>query len=238
MTSLGLFKDTFGLLKKNFMIFFTLALAGQVIVTILGFAIGGSAALGAGNTENIDPSALVGSIALATFISTFAGQVVSAVLHLAAWDVMQNAPIRIKDYVRKSLFVVVTIVALSLIVSLAVGFGSVLFIIPGIYIGAALSVVVPAIVIGNAGWGAIGESWALTKERRWTIAGGFILVLLVVLLIGFIFGVIGTIIGLNLITDIVSGAIGLAIIAIFATLVYGRVTHDMGVNPTALGPDD
>ncbi|MBB5515324.1 hypothetical protein FHS89_001334 [Rubricella aquisinus] len=239
MTATGLVGDTFRLLKQNFFLFFTLALAGQVIVTFLSLIIAGPVAVGVvdGDPSEVIADAAAG-MALAGFISAFAGQVVSAVLHLAAWDVMHRAPIQPGAYVKKAISVVLILVLLSLVVSIAVALGTALLIIPGIYIGAALSVVIPAVVIGNAGWGAIGESWDLTREHRWTIAGGFILSILSIMVIAFVIGIIGSVTGLTVITDLLGGAIGLAVIAIFATLVYSHLTEGKGIDPTALSPED
>jgi asparagine N-glycosylation enzyme membrane subunit Stt3 len=239
MTATGLVVDTFRLLKQNFFLFFTLALAGQVIVTLLTVIIAGPLAIGVvdGDQAGVLADAAAG-MAFAGFVSAFAGQVVSAVLHLAAWAVMHRDPIQPGAYVKKAVAVVLILVLLSLVVSIAVVLGIVLLIIPGIYIGAGLSVVIPAVVIGNAGWGAIGESWDLTREHRWTIAGGFILSILSILVISIVFGIIGSVTGLTVITDLLSGAIGLAVIAIFATLVYSHLTEAKGINPTALSPED
>jgi hypothetical protein len=89
------------------------------------------------------------------------------------------------------------------------------------------SVVIPAIIIGGAGWGALGRSIELTQGHRWSIVGGILLVIITSIGVGLVIGIFGGIVGMPVIADAISGAFGFALSAIYATVVYARLTEDV-----------
>lgn len=71
------------------------------------------------------------------------------------------------------------VIGLSIVMSVAVGFGFLLLVIGGIIMMLAWSVAVPVLVVEKTGvFGAFGRSAELTKGHRWAILGLFVLVLL------------------------------------------------------------
>jgi uncharacterized membrane protein len=90
---------------------------------------------------------------------------------------------------------------MTVILSLAIGFGLALFIVPGIYLIGRLSTAAPAMVAENRRnpLDALGESWRLTSRRGWAVVGliilvavaGFILTFVVTTVLGSIFVLVG-----------------------------------------------
>ena len=90
---------------------------------------------------------------------------------------------------------------LTVILSIAIGFGLALFLIPGIYLLGRLVVSAPAMVAESQRnpIEAMGESWRLTKGRGWAVAGlvlivgvaGALLSFVIVAVLGSVFILIG-----------------------------------------------
>ena len=79
------------------------------------------------------------------------------------------------------------LILLSLAAALITAIGLVLLIVPGLYAAAVLLVHVPLLMFGGAGWGALKESYALSKPHAWRLVGliliiaGLLLAILLVL---------------------------------------------------------
>lgn len=88
-------------------------------------------------------------------------------------------------------------VILSLIVSIALGTGLILFILPAIYLLGRLSPSAPIMVAENRRnpLDALGESWRATAGKGWAVAGLIIIVALVGVLLSFVvLTVLGTVV--------------------------------------------
>lgn len=66
-------------------------------------------------------------------------------------------------------------VLLYIVSSLAFLISMAFILLPGLWVGAVLSVTAPAVILGGAGFGGLGRSARLTKGYRWPIIGLFIL---------------------------------------------------------------
>jgi uncharacterized membrane protein len=87
-------------------------------------------------------------------------------------------------------------IGLSILVSVFVGLGFILLVVPGIMIAIALSVAMPSLVIEKIGISAsIKRSRQLTKGNRWRIFGLFFIIGVIfwvlMLVIGILFGLSG-----------------------------------------------
>jgi hypothetical protein len=86
-------------------------------------------------------------------------------------------------------------VILSLIVSIALGTGFILFIVPAIYLLGRLTTSAPIMVAENrrSPLAAIGESWRRTSGRGWAVAGMIVIVALAGSILAFVgLAVLGT----------------------------------------------
>ncbi|URD60870.1 hypothetical protein M8312_14000 [Sphingomonas sp. KRR8] len=84
------------------------------------------------------------------------------------------------------------IVGLIILWSIAVGFGFMLLMIPGLILITMWSVAVPALVEENTGvFGAFSRSRELTRGARWKIFGLLIMLLIIYYLISMVLGLVG-----------------------------------------------
>jgi hypothetical protein len=77
-------------------------------------------------------------------------------------------------------------ILVGLVVWLATTAGTLLLIVPGVFLGCALAVAIPAAVVERGGVGkALSRSFSLTRGYRWRILGGFLALLGLVYMIAF-----------------------------------------------------
>ncbi len=143
-----------------------------------------------------DPNFLGGTSVIIGFIASTLFQVVVygviiAVLVQLAYDAKLSRPISYKKYASAAIATIVPNVVQMIIIGILAGIGFMLVIIPGLWIYGVYCVVVPAIVIERAGFGAMRRSQDLTKEYRWPVIGAIVLILICATLINMaaVFGV-------------------------------------------------
>jgi hypothetical protein len=128
-------------------------------------------------------------------ISLVAAAVTTAMVIQLAYDTKLGRSARIGQYFSAALSNLPAIAVLSIVTAIVILGGMIFIIIPGLWLYAVFSVVVPAIVIEGAGFGAMRRSANLTKEYRWPIIGALLLVFLCVtlvsLVLGFVFALLG-----------------------------------------------
>ncbi|SOH92462.1 hypothetical protein SAMN06273572_101309 [Monaibacterium marinum] len=227
------YSNSFTLFRENFLLFFTLAFAGIVAVTVIESLLFGIeyAVYGAPVTVENDVAipGLNAGMLLWGLMSQVLLSALSAVLHLAAWDVMRGAHPQPNAYLNRSAQMILPLFFLSIVVGIIVGFGVILLIIPGIYLFGMFAVLVPIIVIEGRGWEAMMRCVELSRGRRWHIAGSFVglLVLLIAIVIvsAAIMGAIGDSIGAVLIVNTVISSLIFAFFAIFTTEIYGQLVN-------------
>ncbi|MHA3914039.1 hypothetical protein [Halovulum sp. GXIMD14793] len=95
----------------------------------------------------------------------------SALLTFAAYDAVLSRRIRIGYYIGQALRYGPPIILLSLLTSVLIGAGLILVIVPGLYLAACFYVLVPAIMIEQAGFSGMGRSLDLTNGYRFSIVG-------------------------------------------------------------------
>ena len=101
--------------------------------------------------------------------------------------------------------------------------GTLLFVVPGLWLYGVFSVVVPAIVIDGAGFGAIRRSADLTKDYRWPIIGTLVLVFLCVMLLSIVLSFVFALFGGNPLEEALSPTPGPWLIfeAVLNAVAYG-----------------
>jgi len=157
-----------------------------------------------------EPNFLLGTSVVIGFIGSTLVQVavygvIIAALVQLAYDAKLSRPISYKKYAKAAIATLVPNVVQMLIVGILATIGFLFFIIPGLWIYGVYSVLVPAIVIERAGFGAMRRSQALTKEYRWPVIGAVLLVLICASLLN------------------MAAVFGVALISISVALIYARL---------------
>ncbi|MCV6597486.1 MAG: hypothetical protein OIF40_10445 [Mangrovicoccus sp.] len=106
-----------------------------------------------------------------------------SVIFLMSFDLQQRRPVRLLGYFGAVLPRLPLVTLLFLLISIPISLGYLALILPGLWIGAVFSMVLPVAVIEGAGFGSLRRSIALTKGYRWPIVGVELLVALFTLII-------------------------------------------------------
>ncbi|MGF1552003.1 MAG: hypothetical protein ACFBWO_05795 [Paracoccaceae bacterium] len=121
------------------------------------------------------------------------------------------------------------IVVLGFVLGLASGAGLLLLVVPGLWIFAALSLTVPAIVVEDANWRGLGRSYALTRGYRWPLLGLIVVMYLPAIAIEIVAGFVGAAIG-EVVSGLMAemaislfGAVGSALFNLALVLAYARL---------------
>jgi hypothetical protein len=130
-----------------------------------------------------------GLVALGWFLAILLGTLSQAIVLYAAFEVMRGRPVNLAESAKVGLRRFFPVVGLAIVVSLLIGFGLVLLIVPGAMLYTMWFVATPACVVERLGvLGSMGRSRELTKGHRWKILGLYLLVLIPALIIGGIVG--------------------------------------------------
>lgn len=109
----------------------------------------------------------------------FGHSLAAALLVLAARDALADRRSRMMDYLNSIGARVVHVLLCPTIVMLGTVLAGLFGLLPGLWLSAVWWVVVPVIVLEEAGLSSLGRSAALTREYRWPIVGLFLLLLVV-----------------------------------------------------------
>jgi len=209
--------ESFSILFRNFFKVMILAF----VPTLIGLIISG-VLIGWGMTIGYSsPQALTGFSGVRFTISTVAQIAVYgitiALLVQLAYDAKLNRPLSIGRYFSPAIRAAFPILVLMTVASLLVGLAMIALVIPGLWVYAVFSVLVPAVVIDRAGFGALSRSANLTKEYRWPVLGAIILVGICTVLLNFVAmflaGIVAPILG--------GGIIGIFVSAILLAALNG-----------------
>ena len=174
----------FGALGRNFLVFFGLALILTAIpaaLTALAFSGRVDAASDGGRSLGFF---LAGS--LIGFVSGFVLQ--ASIVHGAVIDLNGRRP-KLAECLAGGLRHFLPVLAISILAAIAVVFGLMLFLVPGVILLTVWAVVVPAQVVENRGvFGAFGRSGDLTRGHRWAIFA----LLIAWLIVSFVLGAVIT----------------------------------------------
>lgn len=169
------FRETLAHLGRLFPIAFGWAL----IVAVLNRAMAGPEAIA------VDPAAsplaaLTPELLLAGLAQWMIGVVVSGILVLVALDALLGKRHGFGQYLAQTLRLFLPLIVLFFLYVIATAVGSLLFIVPGVYIGARYFPLVPAMLFENIAWSGLGRARDLTRGYRWPLAGLILLSLILV----------------------------------------------------------
>ena len=180
--------QTFAVIGRNFVTFFILALVLSGLPTaIIGYFQAGLIT-GQATSGTFSPALIYGSglSVLAALITTSILQ--GALVFGTVQDLNGGRP-TIAESLTTGLRAFLPLLVVSLLFGLAMAFGLVLLIVPGIMIACTWCVAVPALVADRTTiGGAFGRSAELTKGNRWRIVGLFLVILAMVIGFSLIIG--------------------------------------------------
>lgn len=184
--------QTFGVIGRNFVAFFLLALVLSGLPTaIIGYIqaglIGGQAASGTFSASVVSASVL-GVLAAVVTASILQG----ALVYGTVQDLNGMRP-KVGECLATGLRAFLPLLIVSLLFGLAIGAGMILLIVPGIMIACAWCVAVPALVADRTTIrGAFGRAAELTRGNRWRIFGLFLVVFVILIVFALIVGALAT----------------------------------------------
>jgi hypothetical protein len=120
---------------------------------------------------------------------------------------------------------------LSILIGLGTGLALLIFIIPGLFLAVAWSVVVPVRIMEPIGAiDAIGRGYRLTSSFRWPIVGVFLIMIGIylgtLLVLGLVSGIL-SLIGLSLVATVVLAPLLQALIVIASATIPAAVYHEL-----------
>jgi hypothetical protein len=182
--------QTFGVIGRNFVVFFVLSLVLSGIPTaIIGYVQAGMMG-DAATTGTLSPgliySSIVGGLAAIITASILQG----ALVYGTVQDLNGARP-NVGECLTTGLRAFLPLFVVSLLFGLAIGFGMILLIVPGIMIACAWCVAVPALVADRTTiGGAFRRAAELTRGNRWRIFGLFLAILGILLVLGLVVGLV------------------------------------------------
>lgn len=159
------------------------------------------------------------------------GLIVAMLVQLA-YDAKSDRPKEYGRYFKAALATLVPNIVMTLVITILYSLGFILLIVPGLWLMALFSVVIPALVIERAGFGAMSRSRALTRGYRWPIVGALILVGICTILLNaaltFVAGLIGAALGgagvvIGILIVAISNVVFYGLVSVTASLVYARL---------------
>lgn len=217
----ALVSRSFGLLFRHFGVLFPLALAPGLALAALNQALLPVA------PPDAAPAGLTAVGGLGALVNVLVGFVWAGVMCLAALDALLGKRHTLGQYLGQTLRHAAPVVALGVLLSLAVGLGLVLLIVPGLYLFARFLPLTPAVVFENAGWSGLGRAQGLTEGHRWPLVGASLLLGLALLVPAVVLSPIflapSTPWLAALLAEGVFSGLYVALIAVFTALVYLRL---------------
>ncbi len=166
---------TFSLYFKNFPLFFGVVFLPFVLYSLLVEAPMRSEMV----VDPANPFGDVGTTLLLMVLSMLLIIILQAVIVRMSISLSGGQGAQAGAAIRGAVTGLIPIILLGIVASIAIAFGFLLLIVPGLYVMALLYVYIPAIVFENAGFSALGRSETLTKGYRWAIVG-IVLILIVI----------------------------------------------------------
>ncbi len=173
-----------------------------------------------------------------------AGALVTAVISVIIWAVLQAAilraaaqatigdPVDAEESYRFGFKRLGSVILVSLLVGLAVGFGLLLLIVGAIIFAVLFSVSVPALIVENRrGTAAMSRSWNLVKGHFWHALG---VIFVAALITGAVSGIIGSIGGSAWVVRWIFTAIAQILTAPFTALVSVLLYLDLRARSESL----
>ncbi|MEM6972968.1 MAG: hypothetical protein AAF577_09185 [Pseudomonadota bacterium] len=236
----SIISETFSVFSKCFLPCFIAALVPSLIIALIALVFVGSGVI-LGDPDTIDPASVGTGVAFVTLLGLIAGSVATAVIVRIVYDAKMGKPVDIGSAISAALPLLLPIVVLSIASALIMGVGFAVFIIPGIWLAGALAVVMPAIVVDKAGFGALGRSFQLTKGYRWPIVGVLFIMLVVLILAQLVLSLVTAAFAaispfLAVFVDASLNAVPQALYSVAPVLIYARlreIKEGLGIEDVA-----
>jgi len=232
----GVLKRTFSTYFANFVPFTILALIFYLPTLILGFLQISDLESGLPST---DPTAeIVGG--LVSFILTYI--LIGALVYGTVQHLGGDRP-TLGQIISRGMSAIGPVIVIAILLSLVVGIGFALLIVPGIFLAVAYAVVIPAAVVERPGiMGAFKRSWGLTKGYRWPVLGLLLILVVIVFVFAFVVGAIGGVVAfttdsftfLVLVNYLVSAITGTLMSVMVAVLYHDLRVAKEGVSTAQL----
>jgi hypothetical protein len=182
--------QTFGVIGRNFVVFFVLSLVlSGIPMAIIAYVQAGMVG-DLATTGTFGPGLIYSSIIWGLAAIITASILQGALVYGTVQDLNGARP-NVGECLTTGLRAFLPLFVVSLLFSLAIGFGMILLIVPGIMIACAWCVAVPALVADRTTiGGAFGRAAELTRGNRWRIFGLFLVILGILLVLGLVLGAI------------------------------------------------
>jgi len=212
----SIISESFSILFKNIVTVMILGFFPTLLTLVIGgLLMGWGVALGGAEPDFTAEGVGFGFVVAIILQVGIYGMIIALLVQMA-YNAKLGRPQEIGRYFGPALRSAFPIVILTTVAGLLTGIGAVFLVIPGLWIYAVFSVIVPAIVIERAGFGAMGRSAKLTKEYRWPVLGTLLLIGIVTAIlsavVAFVFSAVSAIVG--------GGAFGIAVSVIVNAALY------------------
>lgn len=180
---------TFSVLSRNIVTFGVLALVLSGIPTaVISYIQAANIEANAAFTLRPGYFQAVGFSGLAALVTSAILQ--GALVYGTVQD-MNSQRASIADCLANGLRAFLPLIGLTILLAIAIVFGLILLIVPGIMMACAWCVAVPSLVAERTGvFGAFSRSAELTRGNRWRIFGLFVLVWVIAIVVGAVIGAV------------------------------------------------
>lgn len=225
---------SFKIFFKNFFSFTLLALIVTSLPFILSLMYVGELGSGLDLSSTVSPETLPTVIIVLGIVSWVLGTLVTASITFGTYQHLTGRKASVGRLLSRGLPLIFPVLGVTIIVSLLVGVGMMLLVIPGLMIWTAYMVVIPATVVERLGIGAsMKRSADLTRGFRWQVFGTYVLIAVIsILFMMLIGGLIGGAIGFSggevsglvaALIEFLSQGISMALFAVVLSVIYNEL---------------
>ncbi len=162
--------------------------------------------------------------------------VTEATVLYGSFQAMRNRPVEIAESFKKGLARLMPIIGLSLCLAVTIGFGAMLFLVPGLILLSMYFVALPACVVEGLGpFQSMGRSADLTRGHRWKIFGIWVVLWLVQVIVGAVLITILTV-GNNVVA-VIGQAAWDTFMGAYQSIVVAVTYHDLRVTKEGVDID-
>lgn len=228
----GVISRGFSIYFGNIVSFIILSVIAYIPVWIGLALIGGAAATPAAGPTGM-PN-FTGGYFVLLLPGIFSGYWLQAALIYGAISTLRGNKAGIGEMLSRSLQSLMLVIPVAIALTILIGIGFFLLIVPGIILLLMFWVVIPVAVVERPGFGgSFGRSRELTRGHRWSLFGLLILIAIIFGVLGFVFMAIGGAVGggahgwIQQIGGVISGGLMATIVAVSY--------HDLRVSKEGVG---
>lgn len=168
-------------------------------------------------------TAYLSLVGLFVLFAVIFGGLLNAMLCRAAIEDLSDRRPQVGECFATAISVLLPLIAIGIVSSIAIGFGLMLLIVPGIYLALGWVVTVPVLVQEREGvFGSLSRSRALTKGSRWRLLAMFLVVFVVLWVLQLPLGMLsllGASIGPAFVAPAIATAISATLSSVFTTTI-------------------